>query len=49
VGTLVAYIVGVSAQNAANGQLARTRGLDRSDFLEAVSMAWSQLDSKEYP
>jgi AcrR family transcriptional regulator len=49
VGTLVAYIVGVSRQNAANGQLARTRGLDRSDFLEAVSMAWSQLDSKEYP
>jgi AcrR family transcriptional regulator len=49
VGTLVAYILGVSRQNAANGQLARTQGLDRSDFLEAVSTAWSQLDSKEYP
>jgi hypothetical protein len=23
--------------------------LDRSDFLEAVSIAWSQLDPKEYP
>ncbi len=49
VGTLVAYILGVSRQNAANGQLARTRGLDRSDFLEAVSTAWSQLDPEEYP
>jgi AcrR family transcriptional regulator len=49
VGTLMAYILGVSRQNAANGQLARTRGLDRSDFLEAVSNAWSQLDPEEYP
>jgi hypothetical protein len=35
--------------NAANGQLARTRRLNRSHFLEAVSTAWSQLDPKEYP
>jgi AcrR family transcriptional regulator len=49
VGALMAYILGVSTQNAANGQLARTRGLDRSDFLEAVSTAWSQLDPEEYP
>jgi AcrR family transcriptional regulator len=49
VGALMAYILGVSRQNAANGQLARTQGLDRSDFLEAVSTAWSQLDPKEYP
>ena len=49
VGALMAYILGVSRQNAANGQLGRTRGLDRSDFLEAVSTAWSQLDPKEYP
>jgi AcrR family transcriptional regulator len=49
VGALMAYILGVSRQNAANGQLARTRGLDRSDFLEAVSSAWSQLDPTEYP
>jgi AcrR family transcriptional regulator len=49
VGALMAYILDVSRQNAANGQLARTRGLDRSDFLEAVSIAWSQLDPKEYP
>jgi AcrR family transcriptional regulator len=49
VGALMAYILGVSRQNAANGQLARTQGLDRSDFLEAVSTAWSQLDPEEYP
>ena len=49
VGTLMAYILGVSRQNAANGQLARTQGLDRSDFLEAVSTAWLQLDPKAYP
>jgi len=49
VGTLMAYILGVSRQNAANGQLARTQGLNRTDFLEAVSTAWSQLDPKEYP
>jgi AcrR family transcriptional regulator len=49
VGALMAYILGVSRQNAANGELARTRGLDRSDFLDAVSTAWSRLDPKEYP
>ena len=49
VGALMAYILGVSRQNAANGQLARTQGLNRTDFLEAVSTAWSQLDPKEYP
>ena len=26
-----------------------TQGLDRSDFLEAMSTAWSQLDPDEYP
>jgi AcrR family transcriptional regulator len=49
VGALMAYILGVSRQNAANGQLARTQGLDRTDFLESVSTAWLQLDPKEYP
>jgi AcrR family transcriptional regulator len=48
-GALMAYILGVSRQNSANGQFARTRGLDRSEFLQAVSTAWSQLDPKEYP
>jgi AcrR family transcriptional regulator len=49
VATLVAYILGVSKQNAANGQLARTRGFDRTDFLDAMSTAWSQLDPRDYP
>src|ERR1700735_2691957 len=46
---LLNYILGVAGRNAANGQFARTQGLDRSDFLEAVSTAWSQLDPEEYP
>jgi hypothetical protein len=49
VSALLNYILGVGGQNAANGQLARTQGLDRSDFLEAVSTVWSQLDPEEYP
>ena len=49
VGALLNYILGVGGQNAANGQLARARGLDRSDFLEAVATAWSQLDPDTYP
>ena len=49
VSALLNYILGVGGRNAANGQLARTQGLDRSDFLEAVSTSWSQLDPEEYP
>jgi AcrR family transcriptional regulator len=46
---LLNYILGVAGRNATNGQLARTQGLDRSDFLDAVSTTWSQLDPEEYP
>jgi AcrR family transcriptional regulator len=49
VSALMAYILGVSGQNAANGQLARMRNLDRSDFLEKLSTTWLQLDPTEYP
>jgi AcrR family transcriptional regulator len=49
VSALLHYILGVGGQNAANGQLARTQGLDRGDFLEAVATMWSQLDPDEYP
>jgi len=49
VSALLDYILGVGGRNAANGQLARTRHLDRSDFLEALATAWSQLDPEEYP
>ncbi len=49
VSTLLNYILGVGGRNAANGQYGRAHGLDRSDFLEAVSAEWLQLDPKEYP
>jgi AcrR family transcriptional regulator len=49
VGALLNYILGVAGQNAANGQLGCTMGVDRSDFLEAVSNAWSRLDPDRYP
>jgi AcrR family transcriptional regulator len=49
VGTLLNYILGVAGQNAANGKLGRTQGIDRSDFLAAVSNAWSKLDPDRYP
>ena len=49
VSALLNYILGVAGRNAANGQFARKQGLDRSDFLGAVSTVWLQLDSEEYP
>ena len=49
VSALFSYILGVGGQNAANRHLARTRGLDRGDFLEAMSTVWSQLNPEEYP
>jgi len=49
VSALLNYILGVAGQNAANTQLAQVSGLNRSDFLDAVSIAWSQLDPDEYP
>ncbi|MES2437676.1 MAG: TetR family transcriptional regulator [Verrucomicrobiota bacterium] len=45
---LIAFILGVGGQNAANRQLARAKGFTRSDFLETVAAAWSQLDPEEY-
>jgi AcrR family transcriptional regulator len=49
VGALLNYVLGVGGRNAANGQLARAHGLDRSDFLESVAVAWSQLDPDTFP
>jgi AcrR family transcriptional regulator len=48
-GTLIAYILGVSQQNASNGQFARSRNLVRGEFLDAVATAWGQLDASAYP
>jgi len=49
VSALLHYILGVAGQNAANTQFARTRDLDRSNFLDAIATVWSQLDPNEYP
>jgi AcrR family transcriptional regulator len=49
VSALLSYILGVSGQNAANAQFARAHRLDRSNFLEAVSTVWSELDPDQYP
>jgi len=49
VSALLSYILGVGGQNAANAQFAQTRSLDRSDFLDGVATAWSQLDPEQYP
>ena len=49
VSALLSYILGVGGQNAANAQFAQTQSLDRSDFLEGVATAWSQLDPEKYP
>lgn len=49
VSALLNYILGVGGQNAANAQFARTREVDRTEFLEAVSSVWSQLDPDAYP
>jgi AcrR family transcriptional regulator len=49
VSALLNYILGVGGRNAANGQFAHTHGLDRSEFLDAVATAWSELDPDAYP
>jgi Tetracyclin repressor-like, C-terminal domain len=49
VSALLSYILGVGGQNAANTHFAQEQGLDRSNFLDAVSTVWSQLDPDEYP
>lgn len=46
---LLSYILGVSGQNAANGQQGRALGGDRVAQLEALSAGWLALDPGEYP
>lgn len=47
VSALLAYILGVSGQNAANARM--LPGVDRTDFLTTVSAGWANLDPGEYP
>lgn len=49
VSALLHYVLGVSGQNAANTRVARELGADRSNVLDKVATAWSELDSDEYP
>jgi AcrR family transcriptional regulator len=48
---LMEYILGAASQNAANTAKARTLGpdLDRSQYLDAISRAWAELDPNDYP
>ncbi|MDR7049591.1 AcrR family transcriptional regulator [Duganella sp. 3397] len=46
---VVNYILGVSGQNAANAQLARSQKADRDTFLAEVAIAWTRLDPAQYP
>lgn len=49
VSALLHYILGVAGQNAANTQFARTRGIDRGRYLDAMAGVWSGLDPDEFP
>ncbi|WP_328319899.1 TetR/AcrR family transcriptional regulator [Streptomyces sp. NBC_00388] len=48
---LVHYILGAAGQNAANtaGARALGPGANRSEYLDAVSSAWEELDPGDYP
>jgi AcrR family transcriptional regulator len=48
---LLSYIIGVSVQNAANGEAARLLEppVNRADVLETESARWKELDAHEYP
>jgi AcrR family transcriptional regulator len=49
---LLSYIVGVSIQNAANGQFARrvlAPSIDRAAFLETEAARWADLDAHDHP
>ncbi|XVQ81797.1 TetR/AcrR family transcriptional regulator [Microbispora siamensis] len=48
---LMHYILGAAGQNAANTASAGTArpGVDRAEFLDAVSAAWEELDPGDYP
>ncbi|GAB3974848.1 TetR/AcrR family transcriptional regulator [Actinoallomurus acanthiterrae] len=45
---LVHYILGAAGQNAANARVPEP-GVDRAEFLDAVSTAWEELDPDDYP
>jgi AcrR family transcriptional regulator len=48
-GTLVNYILGVAAQNAANTRYLAGGDTDRDAFLTAAATRWARLDPGRYP
>ncbi|MER7410972.1 TetR/AcrR family transcriptional regulator [Streptomyces cacaoi] len=48
-GTLVNYVLGVAAQNAANARLLTGSSTDRKTFLENAAEQWAQVDPGRYP
>ena len=46
---LLNYLLGVSAQNAANAVHARGAGLERAHFLDGMAATWSRLDAQAFP
>jgi AcrR family transcriptional regulator len=47
--SLLNYILGVAAQNAANARNAREQGLVRTVFLDTVAGSWARLDADLFP
>ncbi len=45
---LLSYILGVGGRNAANGQFARTEGIDRTELLDTLAARWQELDPTAY-
>ncbi|KAK1186228.1 TetR/AcrR family transcriptional regulator C-terminal domain-containing protein [Streptomyces sp. NBS 14/10] len=48
-GTLMNYVLGVAAQNAANARLRAGSDTDRETFLEHAAAQWAQIDPGRYP
>ncbi|MFD4876501.1 TetR/AcrR family transcriptional regulator [Streptomyces sp. NPDC058420] len=48
-GTLVNYVLGVAAQNAANARLRAGGDTDRETFLKNAATRWAQIDPGRYP
>ena len=48
-GTLVNYVLGVAAQNAAHARLRAGSTTDRETFLANAATQWAQLDPRRYP
>ncbi|PRG98828.1 TetR/AcrR family transcriptional regulator [Burkholderia gladioli] len=46
---LLSYILGVSAQNAANARIAQELDVERASFLDEIATAWSELDPETFP